>query len=52
MACKTKYGTYRVDLVLAESDYLAIEQAAKEAGLTVADVVRMKLKGFEPRRAA
>lgn len=52
MACKTKFGTYRVDLVLPEPDYLAFEAIAKDAGVSVADVIRMKLKGFEPRRAA
>jgi len=52
MATKTKSGRVRMDLIMSEAEYLALEQIAKEAGLTVLDVVRMKLKGFEPRKAA
>lgn len=52
MACKTKSGSYRVDLVLPESEFAPLEAMAKEAGITINDVIRMKLKGFEPRRAA
>lgn len=52
MACKTKNGRYRVDMVLTEQEYLPLEAIAKETGLTLSDVIKLKLKGFEPRRAA
>lgn len=52
MACKTKTGRYRVDMVLTEEEFGPLEAVAKETGLTISDVIRLKLKGFEPRRAA
>jgi len=41
-----------MDLILPEAEYKALEQIATETGLKVLDVIRLKLKGFEPRRAA
>lgn len=52
MACKTKSGSYRVDLVLPESEFLPLDALAKEVGLTINDLIRMRLKGFEPARRA
>ncbi len=52
MACKTKTGRYRVDMVLTADEFLPLEAISKETGLSLSDVIKLKLKGFEPRRAA
>lgn len=52
MACKTKTGKYRVDMVLTEEEFLPLEAVSKETGLSLSDVIKLKIKGFEPRRAA
>jgi len=42
----------RMELVLPEDEFLVYETLAREVGITVSDVIRMKLKGFEPTRKA
>lgn len=45
-------GKVRIWALLAEADFRAIESLANESGLTVSDVIRLKIKGFEPTRKA
>lgn len=49
---KVTNGKVRIWALLPEAEFRAIEALAAESGLTVSDIVRLKLKGFEPRRAA
>ncbi len=41
-----------MELILPEDEFLAYEALAKDVGITISDVIRMKLKGFEPTRKA
>lgn len=53
MAVKAVNGKVRTNILLPEALFRSIEQIAEETGLTVSDVIRLKLTGFEtPRRAA
>lgn len=37
-------------LLLDEADYRELEATAKAAGIAISDVVRMRIRGFEPAR--
>jgi hypothetical protein len=52
MASKSVNGKCRAVVLLPEAEFRDLEQQAEAAGLTVSQVIRMKLKGLEPRRAA
>lgn len=52
MACKAVNGKCRAVIFLPEADFRVLEQLADEAGLTVSQVIRLKLKGFETTRRA
>lgn len=49
---KAVNGKVRVWLLLPEDEFREIEAMAKESGIAIPDVIKMKIKGFEPRRAA
>lgn len=53
MAFKAVNGKVRTVILLPEEVFREFERVASESGLTVSDVIRLKLTGFEaPRRAA
>jgi hypothetical protein len=52
MAIKAVSGKCRIVITVPEAECREYEAIARDTGTTVTDVVRMKLKGFEPRRAA
>lgn len=45
-------GKVRTVIALPEAGFRKLEAEAKEMGITVTHLCRMKLLGFEPRRAA
>lgn len=49
---KVENGKVRIWALLPEAIFRTIEREAQETGLTVSDVVRLKLSGFEPPRRA
>lgn len=53
MAIKAVNGKVRTAILLPEAVFRPIEKIAEETGLTISDVIRLKLTGFDtPKRAA
>lgn len=52
MSTRVVHGKCRAVVLLPEAEYRVLEQAAEEAGLTVGQLIRMKLKGIETTRRA